>query len=413
MQGLLYLNSLTEWNGKADFSIDKLRPILTKLGDPDRKFIPIHVAGTNGKGSVSTFIAAILAQSTDQGVGLYTSPHLERVNERIVLNGWAVSDQLLNSAVERVLAVGESLAVKMSYFEILTVVAFLIFAEQGLKYGVIEVGLGGRLDATNILAEPKISVITSIAYDHMAVLGSTLPEIAREKGGIIRRGVPVVVGCQLDPAALQAISTIAEERSAPLYMAQLSDIVDKYSERLDLKGDHQLTNAAVAAKVAELLGVGEQEVGRGLGRAWWPGRIELAGSAQGGEILLDAAHNPHGAAALANWLSANRLPRSAVFGVVADKDWRQMIELVLPFCERDWLLLKPKSVRALEPAVVADHLSCLGVSSDRIVLMDENYQGACDRINNTRSGAGVLVWGSMYMMGQIRLMLGVPWRSLW
>jgi dihydrofolate synthase/folylpolyglutamate synthase len=413
MQGLVYLNSLTEWNGKSDFSIDKLRPVLNKLGDPDGKFIPIHVAGTNGKGSVSTFIASILGQSNQGKVGLYTSPHLERVNERIVIDGLAVGDAPLNSAIERVLAVAKDLGVTLSYFEILTVAAFLLYAELGVRFAVVEVGLGGRLDATNILLQPKISVITSIDFDHMSVLGNTLTAIAREKAGIIRPGVPVVVGAGMAGEALTAIKEVAAVKNAPVYTAQLVDIVGDIVDGLALKGSHQRLNAATAAQAAKLLGVGEGSIVEGIKRAWWPGRIEKFTAKSGGEVVLDAAHNPDGAGALSAWLSSQGGVNTALFAVVADKDWKKMIEILLPQVSGRWVLLRAKSARALDPSVVADHLSCLGITNDQILVLDENYTAACDIIQQSKNGERFVVCGSMYMMGEIRKMLSVPWRALW
>ena len=267
----------------------------------------MHIAGTNGKGSVTAMVDAALRAAGHRSAR-YTSPHLVDLAERFVIDGRPVGQDALVTAVADVrdaidgLLAERALTVQPTFFEVTTAVAFELFRRAGVEVAVVEVGLGGRLDATNVVS-PIATAITSIAFDHQKYLGSTLRAIAFEKAGIIKPGVPVVVG-ELDPEAATVIERIADERGAELIRTSARDAADF---TVGLPGAHQLANAAVAARLLTLLdargiSVSPEAIAAGLAHPEWPGRLDLRRLPDGREVLLDAAHNPAGAAALASYL---------------------------------------------------------------------------------------------------------------
>src|SRR6185369_14357852 len=352
MDPLTYLFSLDQFGIK--FGLHNIETLVARLGHPERTFRSVHIAGTNGKGSVTAMIDAGLRAAGHRSAR-YTSPHLVDLAERFVIDGRPVAaDKLLTavadvqSAVEGLLAEG-ALKAHPTFFEVTTAVAFELFRRAGVDVAVLEVGLGGRLDATNVI-EPIATAITSIAYDHQQYLGPTLAEIAREKAGIIKPRVPMVVG-EVEPEALTAIAGIARDRGAPLIRAaegvtvtrrasntiSLSTPARDYGEiTMGLEGAHQIGNALVAVRILELLDSQGMAVPPGavtpaLARPSWPGRLDLRRFADGREILFDAAHNPAGAASLASYLrelQPERLP--LVFAGMQDKDLEGMLRALLP-----------------------------------------------------------------------------------
>jgi dihydrofolate synthase/folylpolyglutamate synthase len=313
--------------------------------------------------------------------GRYTSPHLLDLSERFAIDGRpiergaleaAASD--LQSAVDRLMARGR-LQAPPTFFEVTTALAFELFRRTGVEIAVCEVGLGGRLDATNVL-QPVATAITTIGVDHQQYLGSTLPEIAREKAGIIKRGIPVVVGA-LDDSARTVIEAVAAERSAPVIMAtaeiDLSDSpVGSAVRRLHLRtphreyrdiafalaGDHQVANAVVAVRLLEQLDamgipVPAAAVVAGLEQVVWPGRLETRRFADGREALLDAAHNVDGAAALSAFLAAAGPPRPIVFAAMRDKEVAVMIETLAPVASA-FVMTRASNPRSSAPAELAE-----------------------------------------------------------
>src|SRR5581483_11023365 len=295
------------------FGLSSIRAILESLDHPERAYRSIHIAGTNGKGSVAAMVDTAL-RAAGHRTARYTSPHLIRLNERFVVNGTPASDDEIASAVDASRTVIERLResgvlqVQPTFFEVTTAAAFELFRRAAVEVAVLEVGLGGRLDATNVVT-PVATAITSIGFDHQQYLGSTLREIAIEKAGIIKPGVPVVVG-ELPAEAFEAIERIASERRAELVRA--GAVLPAGYERVSpaLRGAHQLRNAAVAVALLEAanargLGVPHAAITAGLTEVRWPGRLDLRRLDDGRELLLDAAHNPEGAAALAAFLRSS------------------------------------------------------------------------------------------------------------
>jgi dihydrofolate synthase/folylpolyglutamate synthase len=383
------------------FGLERVERALAALGRPDRGLAVLHVAGTNGKGSTCAMAAAAL-RAAGHRVGLYTSPHLVRFHERIQVNGEPISDEALSERVERVRSAcpwhdrGDS-GERLTYFEFATLLGLVHFAEERVDVAVLEVGLGGRLDATNAVT-PRVTAVSRIGLDHVQLLGNTLDSIAREKAGIFKRGVPAVVARAQDPEALRALREEAVTRGAPFSVADAD-----WSGPVALRGPHQRDNAALAAAALHLLDgegvrVGEEHIGRGIAEARWPGRLEEVGG-----MVLDGAHNPDGAAALATALPVlyPGRPVELVFGVLTDKDHGGMVRILGPAARR-MHLVAPNSPRARPPAeyrdLAARHCAEVDVHESCSAAM------ACAR-EGSRDGAVVCVAGSLYLVGEARSLL--------
>jgi dihydrofolate synthase/folylpolyglutamate synthase len=328
------------------WGLERTRDLLADLDHPETAFRAVHVGGTNGKGSAAAAIEAVL-RADGRATGLYTSPHLFRVEERIRVDGQPADPELVERCAERVLeAAGSSSA---TYFEVLTVLGFLAFAEAGVKWAAVEVGLGGRLDATNVIT-PEACALTSVSLEHTAWLGDTLAEVAGEKAGIFKPGVPAVLG-PLPEEALRVAEARASETGAPLLRLGRDATVEEVTVdaagaaflyrsrvrpgglrvRIPLPGVHQVLNAGTALLALEALPLElpDENVCSGLAGVRWRGRFERV-DGPGGEYVVDVAHNPAAMAALLDTLRrvAPSRPWVMVFAVLSDKDWRTMLESV-------------------------------------------------------------------------------------
>jgi dihydrofolate synthase/folylpolyglutamate synthase len=370
--------------------LEPMRAACTRAGFPERAFDVVHVAGTNGKGSTSAMVEAI-ARASGRKTGLYTSPHLCRFAERIRIDGEPIDDAALVSVLGRALAEED-----LSFFETATLAAFLGFRDHGVELAVVEVGIGGRLDATNVIPPPRCSAITRIALDHQDRLGDTLEAIAREKAGIAKRGSPLVVG-RLSPSVRAEVSAIAAAHGAILTdAAPLPDDVV-----VGLAGAHQRENASVAWTIAETIGIDAGARRRGLSDVRWPGRLEridVAGGPFEGPWLLDGAHNPDGAEALAASLAA--APAAAlVFGSLADKAWPEMLD-VLARVPLPRFYAPPRGRAPADPRDLAARAP------------GATFDGAASALTAARRAAEnglVVVCGSLYLVGEARaLLLGIP-----
>jgi dihydrofolate synthase / folylpolyglutamate synthase len=352
---LHYLFSLEQFGIK--FGLENIAALVARLGHPERAFRSVHIAGTNGKGSVTAMVDASLRAAGHKSAR-YTSPHLVDLAERFVIDGHPVGHDALVAAVADVrdaiddLRRSGALDVQPTFFEVTTAVAFELFRRAKVEVAVLEVGLGGRLDATNVVAPPHLlaTAITSIAFDHQLYLGSTLKEIALEKGGIVKPGVPLVVG-PLPAEAMAAIEAVARERTAPIVHAAADDVAGL---TLGLRGGHQIANAAIAVALLRILdrhgvAVPPQAAAAGLAEPGWAGRLDTRSMADGRELLLDAAHNPAGAAALASYLEAEGGPRRPlVFAAMRDKDLQGMFAALLPAVSR-LVVTRASNPRSAEP----------------------------------------------------------------
>ncbi len=329
---------------KIDLSLERIAALLETLGRPQDSLPPVvHVAGTNGKGSTLAFLKAMI-EAAGQRAHVYTSPHLVRFNERIALAGESATDAALIAAFERVVEANAGRPI--TFFEVTTAAAFLMFSESAADYLLLETGLGGKFDATNVIDRPAVTAITPISRDHREFLGDDIVEIAREKAGIFKQGVPAFIGAQSE-AARAVLIREAEAKGAP---AQLFGVdFNAYGERgsmtyqdqirvLDLpapslRGAHQVQNAGLAAAIALSLGLPHPAIAEGVRSARWPARLQRltagpfveAAHAERAELWLDAAHNPGGAATLAAALGEleTREPKDVVLicGVMANKDF--------------------------------------------------------------------------------------------
>ena len=366
-----------------------MRDACRRAGHPERAFPAVHVAGTNGKGSVCALVESI-ARAQRLRTGLYTSPHLCRFAERIRVGGEPIDDEWLAALLSRVLDSEPDL----SFFEAATLAAFLAFRDAQVEVAVIEVGLGGRLDATNVIPTPRAAAITRIALDHEDRLGRTLVDIAREKAGIAKPGLDIVLG-PMAPAVREAIDRTAQAAGATTSAIDAVPV----PARVALPGEHQKDNARIAAALGARIGAPPSAIDSGIATATWPGRLERIGP-----FLLDAAHNPDGAEALGRYVRSLALAPQAVglvFGTLADKDWAAMLDSLAPLADRRCYVAPQASARAGADAAA----------------MAERHGGAIAR--GTREALSlfavepapelVVVAGSMVLVGEARAaLLGLP-----
>jgi dihydrofolate synthase/folylpolyglutamate synthase len=400
---LQYLFGLEQFGIK--FGLDNISALVARLGHPERTFRSVHIAGTNGKGSVTAMVDAALRAAGHRSAR-YTSPHLVDLTERFVIDGRPVSRDALVAAVRDIRDVIESLRadgtleVQPTFFEVATAVAFELFRRAGVDVAVVEVGLGGRLDATNVIAPAHVvaTAITSIAFDHQMYLGTTLRAIAFEKAGIIKPGVPVVVG-PLDAEAAAVIEQVARERRAEVIRTSAADC---RPFAIRLAGSHQIANAAVAVGLLRILDangirVPADAVAAGLADPQWPGRLETRRLAAGRELLLDAAHNPAGAAALASYLLTDGgAKRPLVFAAMRDKDVTGMFTALLPAVER-LVVTRASNARSAEPDTLAGHARAIApglpISSEPVVA---------DALTAAwRDSPRIVVAGSIFLLGDV------------
>ncbi|EPX63427.1 Dihydrofolate synthase [Cystobacter fuscus DSM 2262] len=399
--------------------LERVEAALEALGHPERRFPALHVAGTNGKGSTCAFASAAL-HAAGHRVGLYTSPHLVRVNERIRVDGVEISDECLGQRILEVLERHPEAATSLTYFEFGTVVAFWHFAREAVDVAVVEVGLGGRLDATRACV-PLVTAITPVSFDHMEYLGNTLGAIAAEKAGILKPGVPVVLSRQ-EPEALEVLERLARESQAPVLLegrdfhlgprpggglAYEGSGLSLEGLFPSLRGEHQWQNAAVALAALEQLSargvrVPPEALRTGLAGARWPGRLEELGGSP--PVLLDGAHNPAGVGVLLEGLRSLYPGRRVhcVFGVVADKDRGPMLRALLPACSS--VHLTPLDTpRSLSPESYLDEARALCENAYSYPSLDAALAGARAR---AAPSDVLLCTGSLFLVGSVRAKWG-------
>lgn len=365
-----------------NLGLDRVSAVLKELGTPHKKFKSIHVAGTNGKGSVCAMLASIL-QESGLKVGLFTSPHLFKWNERIRINGEDITDSNVKCQMTNVKLVEEKLGLKLTQFEIITCVAFQYFAEQKVNIAVIEVGMGGRLDATNVIT-PLVSVITNVELDHTEYLGDTLAKIAEEKAGIIKSGVPVVTA-ETKPEVLAVIDSAAKKMEAGIEVVMREK---KREMRNGLFGSYQRINEAVAVRVSELLAVGRENISAGLSKTVWPARFQIV--SQNPFIIIDGAHNPAGAKALIESLQELNLekPVTFVLGFQGYKNFDSMLQLYSSF-SKNIILTRSK------------HPQSADLSSHPSSLISHYFQDSSQAINLAkRIGDPIVIAGSLFLAAE-------------
>ena len=409
-------------------SLDAIRGVCAALGDPQKELHAIHVAGTNGKGAVCAMIEACLRYGGLRACR-YTSPHLVRINERFFVDGKPVDDATLERAADKVFHADSDTNSQLTFFEALTAVAFIAFSEAKCDYAVLETGLGGRLDATNICV-PEICVITKIGLDHCDWLGDTVEKIAAEKAGIIKKGVPIVLG-KNDPEVIAVVKTRASEAGAPFFyapdMADESEIPDGFS----LEGAFNRENAVTALAALKVLGQLESSKGllgqtlcdttqtlndhkqilsgtmlKGLCNVVWPGRFQRVG-----RFIIDGAHNPPAARALAAALSkyapfAGSVP-TLIAGFCGDKDVDETLRILAPLVGKG-IAVRTNNPRSLAPEELVRKMESAGIPA----ISCDSIHLALEKMGSVPNGSGVdtLICGSLFLAGEALAELGAfPW----
>lgn len=397
------------------FGLENIRWLLTLMGNPQRFFRAIHIGGTNGKGSVASMLSSIL-KLAGYRVGKYASPHLVSFTERITVSDEEITEKEVAelTAEIRQKICREHGERPFTFFDFTTALAFEYFRRRQVDPALIEVGLGGRLDSTNVL-EPLIAVITNVTHDHMDYLGDDLSDIAREKAGIIKDGVPVVTAAVDQPRRI--IEETARQHGSPVYVMGRDFSYEKRGDQImsytglrwtvddlfvNLRGDHQFANAAVALCTAELLSGSGFDIKadhgrRGLATVIWPGRIEVVREQP--TVILDGAHNTEGVRALVQFLKDHFSERRKVlvFGVLADKEYEKMVALLTPVVDTV-ILTRPSSERALAPA---DLQKRVGHG-----IVSKSLRGALETARAMTGGGDVLVvTGSLYLVGEARAII--------
>jgi dihydrofolate synthase/folylpolyglutamate synthase len=407
----------------AKLGLDRIRTVLAALGNPQDQLHFVHVAGTNGKGSTCAMIEAGL-RADGRRTGLFTSPHLAEPTERIRIDGQAVSSAQFAEAFERVHRCAEKLLAQgaidwhPTYFETVTAMAFLIFLDERVDMVALEVGLGGRLDATNVV-HPELCAITPIDYDHEAFLGKSLESIAGEKAGILKNGAPAVFSRQR-PEAARVLDRRADELCISVAHTEAWSIdglqLDVRGSRFllsgphnfgtpdlrihcPLAGEHQVENAATAAVALTRLGVAEHAIENGIARAQWPGRLERVSEQP--EIVLDGAHNPAGARALAAYIGRFYSQRRVrlIYGAMRDKAIEEISGILFP-CAQEVIVTAPRQARAMDPETLRD---LAGHPNIRVAPMLED---ALALVADASDQDAIFITGSLFLVAEARAIIG-------
>jgi len=401
-----------------------IQNILKGLNNPQENYDTIHVAGTNGKGSTATYMESILRKAGFK-TGIYTSPHLVKFNERICVNGRQIPDEEVVKAYEAVHAVdvGER---KATFFEITTAMAFHYFSQENVDWAVIETGMGGRFDATNII-KPQVSVITNLSLEHTDYLGSTIKDLAREKGGIIKENTPLVTGVS-QPSCLEILRQIAGDRSAPFHQYKHDFSMRKNPGKPSytyqglfqtikgivkpLPGDHQKENLSLALAASELVfekykarnpipiyDLSPNLVKEGLSSAKWPGRLEII--MEKPLIILDGAHNLKAAQVLGKHLSRNMADKklTLVVGILDDKPYEKMLKHLVP-CAQRVIITKAKIDRSLETDVLKAAVE--KITNKKIEVIEDVPMAVSHAISTCSEDDAICIAGSLYVAGEAK-----------
>jgi len=421
-QALNYFHETQKFGNRMD--LHSIGVLLEHLGNPQKSLKYVHVAGTNGKGSTVAFISNILIEAGYR-VGVYTSPFIQRFTERIKINDQEIPEEEIANLADKIKIAVDNMQANnegnITEFDLVTAMAFLYFAQHKCDIVVLEVGLGGRLDSTNIIDLPEVAVITTVSYDHMDILGNTLPQIAYEKAGIIKNGCEVVLYPQ-ETGVETLFQNTCSEKNAQLHQVDFSKIIslsygqfgqkfsyDKHNNLvISLLGDHQLGNAATAICAVEVLSsrgytITEDNINKGLRNTRWGGRLEIV---QNNPLLLiDGAHNVQGVDSLKDCL-IKYFPDSQftfIIGVLADKEYKVMMEIIEPIAQR-FITITPSSPRALSSQELATYLA----RYQKEIISFEGVEEALLFCKDTcRQEELICAFGSLYYIGSIRSFYGL------
>lgn len=412
-QTIGYIHS-AYWTGTKT-GLKRTQELLELLGHPEKKLCFVHVAGTNGKGSFCAMLSSILVEAGYK-TGLYTSPYVNRFNERMAINNQPIPDEKLVELVEKIRPLVDSMEEKPSEFELITCVAMEYFCEEACEIVVLEVGMGGEWDSTNVIEQPELSVITAMAYDHMKYLGNTMTEIASAKAGIIKPGCPTLIYGE-NPEAEAVFRRVCKEKDSHLFYSHPEKVTHDrdsihghtfcypgYGElHLPLIGPHQVHNAALVLQAVEILwergwSIPKEAVRKGLSKVHWPARMELLHERP--TILLDGGHNPQGAQAAATALK-ELFPGKRIrflMGVMADKDVDAMVESLLPLAEC-FYTVTPNNPRSMPAKVLAEKLRSLGVTATAYESLEAGVSAFVQEAGEEDVLCAV---GSLYLAGDVR-----------
>ena len=416
-EALSYIHSIC-WKG-SKLGLDRTRELLGKLDDPQKELKFIHIAGTNGKGSTAAMLSSILEEAGYR-VGLYTSPFINRFNERMQVNHQPIPDEELAALTEYVRPHADAMADSPTEFELITALAMVWFARQKCDIVVLEVGMGGELDSTNIIDVPEAAVIAAMGLDHVKELGPTMADIARAKAGIIKEGGRVV-SYGGNPEADEVIAAVCRARNASLCQPDFSAIVPgdfslegqtfSYKGwrglRIPLVGAYQMNNAAVVLETVEVLrqrgwSVSDEAVRQGLADTRWPARFEVL--RRDPVFIVDGGHNPHGIRATAESLSRLFPGRKITFvtGVMADKDVEHILGLIVPLAEQ-FFTVRPDNPRAMDAGELAARIEAMGAKATACASVRDGV----DQAIQAEGPHGVAcALGSLYMSGEVRSCFG-------
>ena len=397
IETLNYIHSLGAFSHEA--SLKRITAVCQKLGNPQNDFRAIHIAGTNGKGSVSIFVSSAL-KTAGYKVGTFVSPYIVDFCERIQINGEYISQEDLCRLSQRVI----DTKIDLTEFEFITAVGFLYFSENNIDIAVLETGLGGRFDATNVIDSPLVSVITKIGLDHIAVLGDTIEQIAKEKCGIIKGNTVVTTHTQ-PQAAYDVIKSYSQNVITPnindLTNVNISVLGNSFTYKnqnykTNLGGEYQIENALVAIETLKNCGltITDDNIKIGLERAFIPARLEVV--SQNPLIVIDCAHNPDGANALCEALKDGE-NITAIIGVMRDKNYKDVLSKTLPFC-KNVICAKPNIPRALP----TDELANAAKYYSKNVFEAESLQNAIQLAKEKSKGNSIFIFGSLYLASEIR-----------
>ncbi|MBR2895678.1 MAG: bifunctional folylpolyglutamate synthase/dihydrofolate synthase [Oscillospiraceae bacterium] len=412
-QALSYIHNVC-WMGSKP-GLERTQALLEKLGNPQDSLKFIHIGGTNGKGSSAAMLSTILEQA-GYHVGLYTSPFINRFNERMQIDHNPIDDDELAALTEEIQPFADAMEDKPTEFELITALSMLYFARHNCDIVVLEVGMGGELDSTNVIHTPEVAILTAMGMDHVRELGPTMADVARAKAGIIKTGGSVV-SYGGNPEADAVFAQVCTERNCTLRRADFSAIIPgefnldgqffSYKEwenvSIPLIGRYQMNNAAVVLETVALLRekgwkLSEEAVREGLRHTRWPARFEIL--QRDPVFIVDGGHNPHGIRATAESLTRLFPDRKFTFvtGVMADKDVEEILGLITPIASR-FFTVKPNNPRAMDAQVLADRIRALGVEA---VACDNVADGVRRAMDAEGKDGVACALGSLYMSGEVR-----------
>ena len=414
---IAYIHSVN-WRGSRP-GLSRITELLEKLGNPEKSLRCLHIAGTNGKGSTSAMLDSILREAGYK-VGLFTSPYIETFNERMMYDGKPIDNEDLCRLVSMIAPIAEAMDDPPTEFELITALGFVYFKEKGCDVVVLEVGMGGRLDSTNVIENPYLSIITGIALDHEGFLGSTVEKIAYEKAGVIKEGVPILYGGEI-PSVKEIIENTAKEKSAPFYQTDRSSLCVKQADfsgtlldydgmedlHLPLLGLYQPRNLCTVVTAARLLNtrgltVSEENVREGIAKTKWKARFEVL--CQKPLFLFDGSHNMQGidaaCEAFAHYFGEKKL--FLVTGVMADKAYDAMADKLVRFAQKVFTVT-PDNPRALAAEDLAALYRQKGVDAESFACVEDAVRVALSEAKE--QGCAVAALGSLYMYGEVKAAL--------